>query len=187
MSRILPTPLMFKSGYANTENVFYCLNINIAQTYCENNLLKVSVLSDLNLVSVLCDRNLNLCTQPFRYFNLLIDLCFQSTNLKFLAWICICIRLHNNREQRSNLKTPKINPSICILPAHVFTPNHITHLATLLYLLTNHIAYQGFWIFKWLRTTLPWLWRWLPDRLSKRQSLTTVLRRTPISQMRFFN
>ena len=25
MSRILPTPLMFISGYANTENVFYCL------------------------------------------------------------------------------------------------------------------------------------------------------------------
>ena len=27
MSRILPTPLVFISGYANTENVFYCLNI----------------------------------------------------------------------------------------------------------------------------------------------------------------
>ena len=26
MSRILPTPLVFISGYANTENVFYCLN-----------------------------------------------------------------------------------------------------------------------------------------------------------------
>ena len=25
MSRILPTPLVFISGYANTENVFYCL------------------------------------------------------------------------------------------------------------------------------------------------------------------
>ena len=27
LSRILPTPLVFISGYANTENVFYCLNI----------------------------------------------------------------------------------------------------------------------------------------------------------------
>ena len=27
MSRILPTSLVFISGYANTENVFYCLNI----------------------------------------------------------------------------------------------------------------------------------------------------------------
>ena len=26
LSRILPTPLVFISGYANTENVFYCLN-----------------------------------------------------------------------------------------------------------------------------------------------------------------
>ena len=26
MSRILPTVLVFISGYANTENVFYCLN-----------------------------------------------------------------------------------------------------------------------------------------------------------------
>ena len=28
LSRILPTCLAFISGYANTENVFYCLNIN---------------------------------------------------------------------------------------------------------------------------------------------------------------
>ena len=27
-SRILPTPLVFISGYANTGNVFYCLNLN---------------------------------------------------------------------------------------------------------------------------------------------------------------
>ena len=31
------------------------------------------------------------------------------------------------------------------------------------------------------------LWRWLPHRLSKRQSLTTVFLRTPITQMIFFN
>ena len=31
------------------------------------------------------------------------------------------------------------------------------------------------------------LWRWLPHRLSKRQLLTTVLLRTPITQMIFFN
>ena len=32
-----------------------------------------------------------------------------------------------------------------------------------------------------------WLWGWHPHRLSKRQSLTTVLLRTPITQMIFFN
>ena len=32
-----------------------------------------------------------------------------------------------------------------------------------------------------------WLWKWLPHRLSKRQSLTTVLLRTPITQMILFN
>ena len=32
-----------------------------------------------------------------------------------------------------------------------------------------------------------WLWRWLPHRLSKRESLTTVLLRTPITQMILFN
>ena len=26
LSRILPTPLVFISGYANTENILYCLN-----------------------------------------------------------------------------------------------------------------------------------------------------------------
>ena len=44
---------------------------------------------------------------------------------------------------------------------------------------------QGFWIFNWLTAT--WLWRWLPHRLSKRQSLKTVLLRTPITQMIFFD
>ena len=55
----------------------------------------------------------------------------------------------------------------------------------LLCLLTNQIAHQGFWIFNWL--TLPLDWRWLPHRLSKRQSLTTVLLRTRITRMIFFN
>ena len=50
------------------------------------------------------------------------------------------------------------------------------------YLLANQIAHQGFCIFNWLR-----LWRWLQCRLSKRQSQTTVLLRTPITQMTFFN
>ena len=35
--------------------------------------------------------------------------------------------------------------------------------------------------------TITWLWRWLPHRISKRQSLTTVPLRTPITQMIFFN
>ena len=32
MSRILPTVLVFISGYANTENVFYCLNVPLQDT-----------------------------------------------------------------------------------------------------------------------------------------------------------
>ena len=48
------------------------------------------------------------------------------------------------------------------------------------------IAHQDFWIFNWLKT-ITWLLRWLPHRLSKRHSLTTVLLRTPITQMIFFN
>ena len=38
-----------------------------------------------------------------------------------------------------------------------------------------------------LTNTTTWLWRWLPHRLSKRQSITTVLLRTPVTQMIFFN
>ena len=38
-----------------------------------------------------------------------------------------------------------------------------------------------------LTNTTTWLWRWLPHRLSKCQSLTTVLLRTPTTQMIFFN
>ena len=30
LSRILPTPSVFISGYANTENVFYCLNVSLS-------------------------------------------------------------------------------------------------------------------------------------------------------------
>ena len=50
----------------------------------------------------------------------------------------------------------------------------------------------SFWeiFFPWLtcaEAIFTWLWRWLRHRLSKRQSLTTVLLRTPITQMIFFN
>ena len=38
-----------------------------------------------------------------------------------------------------------------------------------------------------LTNTTTWLWRWLPHRLSKRQSLKTVVLRTPVTQMIFFN
>ena len=37
---------------------------------------------------------------------------------------------------------------------------------------------------KW---SITWLWRWLPHRLSKCQSPTTVLLRTPVTQMITFN
>lgn len=38
-----------------------------------------------------------------------------------------------------------------------------------------------------LHLTTTWLWRWLLLRLLKRQSQTTALPRTPITQMIFFN
>ena len=38
-----------------------------------------------------------------------------------------------------------------------------------------------------LTKTISWLWRRLPHRLSNHQSATTVLLRTPITQMIFFN
>ena len=38
----------------------------------------------------------------------------------------------------------------------------------------------------WLHLTTTWLWRWLPLRLLKRRSQTTVFLRTPITQMIFF-
>jgi len=41
MSRILPAPLVFISGYANTENVFYCLTV-AAHFYVYDNFNKVS-------------------------------------------------------------------------------------------------------------------------------------------------
>ena len=44
----------------------------------------------------------------------------------------------------------------------------------------------GFLNFR-LTNTITWLWRWLPYSLSKCQSQTTVLLRTPITQMIFFN
>ena len=56
----------------------------------------------------------------------------------------------------------------------------------LLYLLTDQIVHQGFLIFNWLKS-ITWLWRWLPHGLSIRQSPTTVLLRTPVTQMIIFN
>ena len=35
LSQILITPLMFISGYANTENVFYCLNASHVEHQCQ--------------------------------------------------------------------------------------------------------------------------------------------------------
>ena len=45
---------------------------------------------------------------------------------------------------------------------------------------------SGFLNFQLTKITT-WIWRWLPHRLSKRQALTTVPLRTPITQMMFFN
>ena len=42
-------------------------------------------------------------------------------------------------------------------------------------------------VFEFSTNTTTWLWRWLPHRLLKCQSLTTVLLRTPITQMILFN
>ena len=72
------------------------------------------------------------------------------------------------------------------ISAHVFTANHITHLATATLSTDQSNRWPGFLNFQ-LTNTTTWLWRWLPHRLSKRQSLTKVLLRTPITQMIFFN
>ena len=50
LSRILPTPLVFTTGYANTGNVFYCLN---STQYSSSELLWSGVLSILVLLFIL--------------------------------------------------------------------------------------------------------------------------------------
>ena len=40
LSRIIPTPLAFISGYANTENVFYCLSLTLSLRLIYCNTLK---------------------------------------------------------------------------------------------------------------------------------------------------
>ena len=69
---------------------------------------------------------------------------------------------------------------------NVFTANHITHLptATLSIELSNRSP--GFLNFR-LTETITWLRTWLPHKLSKRQSQTTVVLSTPTTQMIFFN
>ena len=81
---------------------------------------------------------------------------------------------------------PPCNPSIYINSAHVFTANHITRLPTATLSTDQSNRSPGFLNFQ-LTETITWLWRWLPHRLSKRQSQTTVLLRTPIIQMIFSN
>ena len=72
------------------------------------------------------------------------------------------------------------------ISTHVFTANHITHLPTATLSTDQSNRSPGFLNFQ-LSNTATWLWRWIPHRLLKRQSLTTVLHRTPITQMIFFN
>ena len=53
--------------------------------------------------------------------------------------------------------------------------------------LTNQIAHQGFWIFNRLTLPLDSEDGFHTVRLSKRQLITTVLLRTPVTQVIFFN
>ena len=81
------------------------------------------------------------------------------------------------------------NSSICItyLRTHLQSQLHHTF--------TN--GYSIYWLIKSLTRvfefstdyskTITWLWTWLPHRLSKHQLQTTVLLRTPIAQMIFFD
>ena len=62
----------------------------------------------------------------------------------------------------------------------------ITHFPTPTLSTDQSNRSPGFLSFQ-LTMTTTWLWRWLPHRLSKRQSLTTVLLRTLITQMIFFS
>ena len=62
---------------------------------------------------------------------------------------------------------------------------------------SNHACTNGYSIYWPIRSltrvlefsikTISWLWRWLPHRLSKRQSQKGVLFRAPLTQMIFFN
>ena len=69
---------------------------------------------------------------------------------------------------------------------HVENSKTTTHLPTATLSTDQSNRSPGFWNFQ-LTNTTTWLWRWLPHRLSKRQSLTTVVLRTPITQIIFFN
>ena len=75
--------------------------------------------------------------------------------------------------------------SVDRVAAHVFTANHITHLPTATLSTDQSNRSLGFLNFQ-LTNTTTWLWRWLLHTLSKRQSITTVLLRAPITQMIFF-
>ena len=65
MSRILPTPLVFISGYANTENVFYCLNVEIKTRTCETHSTEFTVLF-FSLNMQILPLNVSVC---FGYFH----------------------------------------------------------------------------------------------------------------------
>ena len=69
---------------------------------------------------------------------------------------------------------------------HVFTTNHIMHLPTATLSIDQSNLSPGFLNFQQTEA-ITWLWRWLPHRLSKRQSPTTVSLRAPTTQMIFFN
>ena len=92
-----------------------------------------------------------------------------------------------NRKQLHVVYYSYYNPSVCItISAHFFTANHITQSPTATLSIDQSNRSPGFLNFQPTKT-ITWLWRWLPHRLSKRQSLTTVLLRTPITHMIFFN
>ena len=81
-----------------------------------------------------------------------------------------------------------LQPSICITYLRTFLHSQSHHVLTKGYSLSTDQSNRspGFLNFQ-LTNTTTWLWRWHTHRLSKRQSLTTVLHTTPITQMIFFN
>ena len=75
------------------------------------------------------------------------------------------------------------------ISAHVLTANRITPLQMATLSTDQSNRFPGFLNFQLTLTlkTTTWLWRWLLHRLLKSQSLTTVLLRTPITRVIFFN
>ena len=132
-----------------------------------------------------------LFTASFFQFSLLLTeiwLSYEDGILLHVPWLKTLST--SSRTLQTLTQQETVTPCLLFLSqrisAHVFTANHITHLPTATLSTDQSHRSPGFLNFQ-LTNTTTWLWRWLPHKLSKRQSLTTVLLRTPTTQKTFFN